>query len=125
MDDYRPLALNFCCQLISMSTQHAAIGRLLPERREEYLILHQDVPSEVETLIRQAGIQSYRIYEHDGWLFATYTHDGPDHAGDLARMIAHPVMQSWWARCVPCFACADPTQPWLPLQPVWVLDDKA
>ena len=111
--------------LDGMSTQHAAVGRLRPERRDEYLRLHQAVPAAVEALIRRAGISAYRIHEHDGWLFATYTHGGPDHDGDLARMVAHPVMQAWWARCVPCFACTDPAQPWQPLRPVWVLGGGA
>lgn len=105
-----------------MTTHHAAVGRLRPERRTEYLDLHRQVPDEVIGLIRAAGISGYRIYELDGQLFATYVHHGPDHDGDLARMVGHPLMRRWWARCVPCFACADASRPWTPLTEVWSLD---
>lgn len=103
-----------------MYTHHAAIGRLHPHRRDEYLALHRAVPPEVEALIAQAGISEYHVYEHDGLLFSTYRHHGADHAADLQRMINHPVMVAWWARCVPCFDCADPRAPWHPLTPAWI-----
>lgn len=98
-----------------MGIHHGAMGRLKPERREEYLALHRAVWPEVLALLRAAGIRDYTIYHRDGWLFATYAYAGDDHDAALARLVADPVMRRWWAVCVPCFETADPTRPWTPM----------
>lgn len=93
-------------------SRHVAITRLRPERRAEYLALHRDVPAAVLAQLRAHGLRQYTIHEHEGLLIGIYEHDGSDHDGDLARMVATPVMQAWWARCVPCLDVADPAAPW-------------
>lgn len=102
-----------------MDIHHGAIARLKPERAAEYLALHRAVPTEVQALLRAAGVRDYAIFQRDGWLFASYRFVGTDHDAAMARMVAEPAMRAWWACCVPCFDCADPAQPWLPMDPAY------
>ncbi len=102
--------------------QHiAAVGRLRPERAADYLALHRGVWPEVIALIQRSHISDYRIFHRESLLFSIYVYTGTDHAAEMSRMIADPIMRRWWAVCVPCFAIDDPTQPWLPMEEIFIL----
>ncbi len=101
--------------------RHAFIGHLRTERRAEYLRLHQAVWPEVLALISATGITDYTIWNHGDLLFATYVFNGPDHDQRIAAMVATPVMQRWWAECVPCFSTIEAGTPWVPLTQVFRL----
>ena len=105
----------------------AAVIRLRPEHREEYLELHRAVWPGVERMIQAANIRNYSIFLHGDLLFSYYEYVGTDHAADLARIAADPETQRWWAFTDPCQeSVADPGSGdwWKPLPEVWHLSGE-
>jgi len=52
--------------------------KLRPEAETEYKRIHEQIPTEIENAIREAGIRNYSIYLKDGYLFAYMEYHGPD-----------------------------------------------
>ena len=104
----------------------ASVIRLRPERREEYLRLHQAVWQEVEDALRSANIRNYSIFLHEDLLFSYYEYVGTDHEADLARIAADPHTRRWWELTDPCqesLAEAGSGEWWKPLPEVWHLEE--
>jgi len=79
---------------------------LHPEKRAEYIRLHEAVWPDVLKTITACNIRNYSIFfkETEDLLFAYYEYHGTDYAADMAKMAADPVTQKWWALCMPCQA---------------------
>jgi L-rhamnose mutarotase len=90
---------------------------LRDEQESEYRRVH-DGPG-VRDLLREANIRNFNIFLHrlpDGNLyeFAYYEYAGTDHAGDMARLDAHPRHAEWLRLC-------DPMQVPLPGEKSWTM----
>jgi L-rhamnose mutarotase len=70
--------------------------RVRPERIEEYERLHAEPWPGVLEMLRAANVHNYSIFRHGELLFAYFEYTGDDFAGDMARIAADPVTQSWW-----------------------------
>jgi L-rhamnose mutarotase len=79
-----------------------SVIRVRPERREEYVQLHRDVPAAVLDTLRACGITNYSIFLHGDLLFGYFEYVGDDLAADSARMAADPATQAWWKLTDPC-----------------------
>jgi len=78
------------------------MGRVKPEKYEEYKRLHADVWPDVLEIITACNLRNYSIYYRDGMLFTYVAYVGEDFEADMARMGAEPKTQEWWSVCVPC-----------------------
>lgn len=102
-----------------------SVIRLRPERRDEYLRLHEQVWPEVEQALRRANVRNYTIFLHGDLLFGYYEYVGTDHDADQARIAADPATKRWWELTDPCQeSLAEPGsgQWWAPMREVWHLD---
>ncbi|MFF3145361.1 L-rhamnose mutarotase [Streptomyces sp. NPDC057927] len=98
---------------------------LRPEKAEEYIRLHRDVPEAVLATLRQAHITNYSIFLRDGTLFAYYEYTGDDYASDMAAIAADPDTQKWWTLTDPCQlppASAGENERWVEAEEVFHLD---
>ncbi|GEB50874.1 L-rhamnose mutarotase [Streptomyces cacaoi] len=67
-----------------------------PDRVEEYEAAHREVPEELVTAIKAAGVTSWTIWRSGTELFHVLEVD--DYARMLAELDALPVNQRWQAR---------------------------
>jgi len=72
-----------------------------PGKIEEYKRWHAAVWPEILDMIRQCNIRNYSIFHKDGLLFAYFEYVGDDFAADMAKMVADPKTQEWWAIQMP------------------------
>lgn len=105
--------------------RHLQLIGLLPEHREEYLRLHQQVWPEVQARLRASHIENYTIFNHGDLLLGYFEYTGGDYAADMAAMAADPSTQDWWKLTDPCQqplpeALAAGTQ-WFDAEEVWHL----
>jgi L-rhamnose mutarotase len=105
-----------------------AVIRLRPERRDEYLRLHERVWPDVERALLRANIRNYTIFLHGDLLFGYYEYVGTDHDADQARIAADPATREWWTLTDPCqqsLAESGSGRWWAPMREVWHLDGDA
>ena len=79
------------------------LGRLKPEKIEEYEHLHAQPWPEVLRTIRDCNLQNYSIFRHKDLVFAYFEYVGDDYDADMAKMEADPITQAWWKHTKPCF----------------------
>ena len=79
------------------------IGRLKPEKREEYIKLHGAVWPGVLKTIKECNIENYSIFIKDDLLFAYFEYTGTDYEADMKKMEADETTQKWWKCTKPCF----------------------
>jgi len=84
------------------------IGRLRPEKIEEYKYLHSvavHTPKWQGVLdtIRACHLQNYHIYIHKDVVTAFFEYTGDDYDADMARMAEDPLTREWWTHTKPCF----------------------
>ena len=79
------------------------IGRLKPEKREEYIKLHADVWPGVLEMIRECNLQNYSIFIRDDLVFSYFEYTGDDYERDMEKMAADELTQKWWGYTKPCF----------------------
>lgn len=84
--------------------RHSAIVGVHPEKREEYLRLHQEVWPDIEARITASNISNYTIFILGDLLIAYYEYTGTDHSADIAKIAADPTTQEWWRLTDPCQA---------------------
>lgn len=77
--------------------------KLRPEAEAEYKRIHEQIPTEVENAIREAGIRNYSIYLKDGYLFAYLEYHGPDDEYDerMERLAQVSNDSGWWGITMP------------------------
>lgn len=76
--------------------------RLVPEKRADYLKLHQAVWPSVLQTIADCNIKNYSIFLRGDLLFAYFEYHGSDYEADSAKMAADPETQRWWKLTDPC-----------------------
>lgn len=79
------------------------VGRLKPEKIEEYCRLHANPWPEVLQTIRDCHLQNYSIFRHEDMVFAYFEYVGEDYESDMAKMAEDPITQQWWQHTKPCF----------------------
>ena len=79
------------------------IGRLRPEKIEEYEALHAAPWPEVLKTIRECNLCRYSIFRHGELVFAYFEYTGSDYEADMARMERDEATQRWWTHTKPCF----------------------
>lgn len=82
--------------------RYGSVIRLRPEKKEEYIKLHETVWPGVLKTIFDCNIRNYSIFYREGWLFSYYEYIGNDYEADMKKMAADPVTQKWWKLCEPC-----------------------
>ena len=82
--------------------RYGSVIKVVPEKLEEYKLLHAAVWPGVLKMIRECNIRNYSIFYKDGYLFGYYEYIGDDHDADMAKMAADPETQRWWSVCEPC-----------------------
>ena len=79
------------------------LGRLKPEKIEEYEALHGAPWPEVLQTIYDCNLRNYSIFRHGDLVFAYFEYVGEDYDADMAKMAEDPVTQDWWTHTHPCF----------------------
>ena len=79
------------------------LGRLKPEKIEEYEALHANPWPQVVKTIHDCNMRNYSIFIEDDVVFGYYEYTGSDYEADMAKMAADPLNQEWWAHTRPCF----------------------
>ena len=82
--------------------RYGSVIRLRPEKKEEYIKLHETVWPGVLKTIFDCNIRNYSIFYREGWLFSYFEYIGNDYEADMKKMAADPVTQQWWKLCEPC-----------------------
>ena len=78
------------------------IGKLKPEKIEEYIELHANTWPGVLKTITECNLKNYSIFIQGDLLFSYYEYVGEDYEADMAKMAADPETQRWWDVCMPC-----------------------
>ena len=87
-----------------MSTRiFGQLGRLKPEKIEEYEALHGAPWPEVLQTITACNLRNYSIFLQDDKVFAYFEYVGDDFDADMEKMAHDPVTQQWWQHTKPCF----------------------
>ena len=79
------------------------LGRLKPEKIEEYEALHAAPWPEVLETIQACNLRNYSIFRHEDLVFAYFEYIGEDYDADMAKMEADPLNKEWWKLTNPCF----------------------
>ena len=79
------------------------VGRLKPEKIDEYCSLHANPWPEVLKTITDCNLRNYSIFRHGELVFAYFEYVGDDYDADMKKMEADPVTQQWWTHTKPCF----------------------
>ena len=79
------------------------IGRLKPEKIEEYCALHANPWPEVQKTITECNLRNYSIYVHGDLAFAYFEYVGEDFDADMQKMEEDPITLKWWEHTHPCF----------------------
>lgn len=79
------------------------LGRLKPEKIEEYEALHANPWPGVLKTIHECNLRNYSIFRHEDLVFAYYEYVGEDFRADMDKMAEDPVTQEWWKHTKPCF----------------------
>ena len=79
------------------------IGRLKPEKIQEYESLHADPWPEALQTIHDCNLRNYSIFRHEDMVFSYFEYIGDDYEADMEKMAQDPVTQEWWKHTKPCF----------------------
>lgn len=102
--------------------RYGDVIKVKEEKLEEYKKLHANAWPGVLQTIYDCNIRNYSIYYRDGYLFSYFEYIGKDFEGDMAKMVADPVTQEWWAVCKPCqqpIETAEPEDWWVSMEEVF------
>jgi L-rhamnose mutarotase len=71
--------------------------KVKPEYLDEYIRIHNPIPSAIATWIRNCNIVDYSIfYDGDERLFATFKYIGQDFDADMRKMQRDETTREWW-----------------------------
>ncbi len=79
------------------------LGRLKPDKIEEYAALHAAPWPGVQETITACNLRNYSIFLHGDLVFAYLEYVGEDYEADMAKMADDPITQEWWTHTKPCF----------------------
>ena len=106
-------------------TRHGFVIGVKPEKLDEYKRLHAQVWPEILDLLKKAHVANYTIFHKDGQLFGVFDYFGSDLDADFAAMNAAPIVQQWYAQCMPCQQPLDSRRPgewWAEMDTVFHMD---
>lgn len=83
------------------------IGRLKPEKIQEYVELHAAVWPDVLNMIKECNLENYSIFIRGDLVFSYFEYTGTDYEADMEKMAADGATQRWWGHTRPCFARLD------------------
>lgn len=83
------------------------VGRLKPEKRDEYVRLHAEVWPDVLNMITACNLENYSIFIRGNVVFSYFEYTGTDYEADMAKMAADETTQRWWRCTRPCFEVYD------------------
>ena len=83
------------------------LGKLKPEKIEEYVHLHANTWPDVLKTITECNLQNYSIFLQGDLVFSYYEYTGEDYEADMKKMEQCPVTQEWWKHTKPCFVGHD------------------
>ena len=64
------------------------VGRLKPEKRDEYVRLHAEVWPDVLNMITACNLENYSIFIRGNVVFSYFEYTGTDYEADMAKMAA-------------------------------------
>ncbi len=105
--------------------RYAQIIELLPEKKEEYMKLHEVVWPEIAKLIYDCNIRNYSIFYRNNLLYAYYEYIGNDFEANMKKMEDNPINKKWWGVCKPCHKPLDDRKEgewWASLDEIWHQD---
>lgn len=75
----------------------AQIVKVKPEFIDEYIKIHNPIPTAIAECIRRCNISDYSIFfdGHDT-LYATFKYNGADFEADMEQMRHDPETLKWW-----------------------------
>lgn len=75
------------------------VVKLKPEFEEEYIKIHNPIPTEILDKLRDHHITDYSIhyYKEGNLLIANFKYTGDDWEKDAEEMRVDPVNHQWWA----------------------------
>lgn len=79
------------------------IGRLKPEKIEEYDALHADPWPGVLQMIHDCNLRNYSIFREGEQVFSYFEYVGDDYEADMEKMAQDEETQRWWEHTHPCF----------------------
>lgn len=79
------------------------LGRLKPEKIEEYEALHSAPWPEVLQTIHDCNLRNYSIFREGAQVFAYFEYIGDDYEADMEKMAQDEATQRWWTHTKPCF----------------------
>ena len=79
------------------------IGRLKPDKIEEYVTLHAAVWPGVLQTITDCNMANYSIFLKGDIVFGYFEYNGTDYEADSKKMAVDPITQDWWKKTRPCF----------------------
>ena len=79
------------------------LGRLKPEKIQDYEMLHGNPWPEVLQTIRDCNLQNYSIFRHEDLVFAYFEYVGENYEEDMQKMEQDPITLEWWKHTKPCF----------------------
>ena len=111
-------------------TRYGSVIGVRDEKLPEYKRLHAAVWPDVLKMITACNIRNYSIFVRrlpDGqhYLFSYFEYIGADYDADMAKMVADPRTQEWWAVCKPCqqpLADRAPSEWWASMEEVFHTD---
>ena len=79
------------------------LGRLKPEKIEEYEALHAAPWPEVLQTIHDCNLRNYSIFREGAQVFAYFEYIGDDYEADMEKMARDEATRRWWTHTKPCF----------------------
>ena len=103
----------------------AEIVRIKPDKKDEYIKLHEEIWPEISQLIYDCNIRNYSIFLRNDLLYAYYEYIGGDFAADMKKMEENPGNKEWWNACKPCHIPLDDRKEgewWASMEEIWHQD---
>ena len=77
------------------------LGRLKPEKIEEYEALHAAPWPEVLQTIHDCNLRNYSIFREGAQVFAYFEYIGDDYEADMEKMARDEATRRWWTPISP------------------------
>ena len=82
--------------------RRACVARLRPEKKEQYISLHENAWPEVLAELAKHHHHHHSVFIIGDMLFQYFEYTGDDFEEDMRLMRQNPVMQEWWHICAEC-----------------------
>lgn len=100
-----------------MSERITMAVKILPDRRDDYIAMHQNPDPAVAPALKEAHHENYCLSILDDLAVATFDYTGSDIDADRAKLRARPELQNWMAKTAVCQISMSE----VPDAPVWTM----